>query len=530
MSSLDPTVDIAVVGSGFAGSLMAMIAQRLGRSVILLERGVHPRFAIGESSTPLANLLLEELARRYDLPRLLPLTKYGSWRRSYPDVACGLKRGFSFFHHKTGVPFADDARHRRQLLVGASPHDEIADTHWYRPDFDHFLVREAQAIGVEYADQVNLRTFTSSGCGGLLQGDRRGMPVRVHARLVIDATGPRGFLHRALALHERALDGLPMMQSLFTHFTDVARFEDMAADAFDTLPPFPVDAAAVHHLFDGGWIWILRFGNGITSAGVSATDAFARELRLEEGAAAWERLLLRLPSVRAQFEHARPVLGFMHLPRVSFGSGAITGPDWVMLPSAAGLIDPLLSTGFPLTLLGVGRLAEVLENYWGSLRLAERLQGYAEQTSHDLDTTARRVGARLLSLDDFESFTALALLYFAAASFAESARRLGRPELAGSAFLLDDHPRFGPAARACVARASGIRTATERDNLLADVMRAIVPVNVAGLGRPERRNWYPVYARDLLEAAEKLQADDAAIHALLQRTGFVSSSSANQRG
>ena len=68
--------DIAIVGSGFGGSLMAMIARRLGRSVILLERGRHPRFVIGESSTPLANLLLEELARRYDLPRLLPLAAF----------------------------------------------------------------------------------------------------------------------------------------------------------------------------------------------------------------------------------------------------------------------------------------------------------------------------------------------------------------------------------------------------------------------------------------------------------------------
>jgi len=67
--------DIAIVGSGFGGSLLAMIARRLGRSVILLEKGQHPRFAIAESSTPLANLLLEEFALRYELPRLLPLAK-----------------------------------------------------------------------------------------------------------------------------------------------------------------------------------------------------------------------------------------------------------------------------------------------------------------------------------------------------------------------------------------------------------------------------------------------------------------------
>ena len=152
--------DIAVVGSGFAGSLMAMIARRLGYSVVLLERGKHPRFAIGESSTPLANLLLEELARRYDLPRLLPFTKWGSWQREHPEIAVGLKRGFTFYHHRFGQPFAADPERRDQLLVGASPRDKIADTHWYRADFDAFLVHEAQRLGVEYLDQTRLDRAT----------------------------------------------------------------------------------------------------------------------------------------------------------------------------------------------------------------------------------------------------------------------------------------------------------------------------------------------------------------------------------
>jgi FADH2 O2-dependent halogenase len=66
--------DIAILGSGFGGSLTAMVARRLGYSVLIVERGTHPRFAIGESTSPLTNLLLEELAVRYDLPRLVPLT------------------------------------------------------------------------------------------------------------------------------------------------------------------------------------------------------------------------------------------------------------------------------------------------------------------------------------------------------------------------------------------------------------------------------------------------------------------------
>src|SRR5438132_529470 len=217
--------DIAVVGSGFGGSLMAMIARRLGRSVILLERGRHPRFAIGESSTPLVNLLLEELARRYDLPRLLPLAKWGSWQRTYPQIACGLKRGFTFYHHQFGQPFASDPEHRNQLLVAASPRDEIADTHWYRSDFDHFLVREAQALGVEYLDQAKLDDVCVGSESVVIKGERERRGLSLRARFIIDASGPRGFLQRALSLPEGSFGILPQTQALYTHFTGVMRGE-----------------------------------------------------------------------------------------------------------------------------------------------------------------------------------------------------------------------------------------------------------------------------------------------------------------
>src|SRR5437763_11564283 len=172
---MTPAFEIAIVGSGFSGSLLAMMAKRLGRSVILLERGTHPRFAIGESSTPLANLLLEELGRRYELPRLLPLCKWGTWQSAYPGLGCGLKRGFTFYHHTFGERWVETPDRRNELLVAASPHDRIADTHWYRPDLDHFLIREAQSQGVEYVDRIKLETpKTSPGGGFILRGQREG--------------------------------------------------------------------------------------------------------------------------------------------------------------------------------------------------------------------------------------------------------------------------------------------------------------------------------------------------------------------
>src|SRR5262245_10405081 len=210
--------DVAITGAGFSGSLTALVLRRRNLRVVLVERDRHPRFAIGESSTPLANLLLEELADRYDLPRLKSFSKWGTWQRDHPDVAVGLKRGFSFFFHRFGERFQDDRSHARQLLVAASPHDEIGDTHWYRPDFDHWLVREAEAGGALYLDETLLDSVREEHSQIRLEGTRRGRALRISARFLIDASGPRGFLHRALGLQPSPLQWLPATSGLYTHF------------------------------------------------------------------------------------------------------------------------------------------------------------------------------------------------------------------------------------------------------------------------------------------------------------------------
>jgi tetracycline 7-halogenase / FADH2 O2-dependent halogenase len=516
---LTKAYDIAIVGSGFGGSLLAMIAQQLGRGVILLEKNKHPRFAIGESSTPLSNILLESLATRYGLPSIAPLSKWGSWQQTYPHVACGLKRGFTFYHHVLGAPYTSDPDHQRQLLVAASPHDRIADTHWYRAELDHLFVKEAQEIGVQYLDEVKLSSISELDKEIRLQGRRNNEDFSVRAKFVVDATGPRGFLHHALALQESPLPSFPATQALFSHFTGVGRFAEQISDQASERPPYPVDDAAVHHIFDGGWIWVLQFNNGITSAGVAATDKLASRLSLSEEPAAWQRLLDLIPAVKNQFANSQTIQPFTYMPRVSFRSSAIAGKRWALLPSAAGFIDPLLSTGFPLTLLGVLRLAEIIERDWDKPEFAASLESYASQTDNELLAAAALIAALYATMDRFPTFTALSMLYFSAASFSESARRLGKPHLAPS-FLLHDDPHFGPALRRCYELAKNNSTQLEMDDLAHEVSQAIEAINVAGLSNPHRRNWYPVDAHDLLNSAAKLQSTKNQISELLDRCGF----------
>jgi Tryptophan halogenase. len=519
ISAMAQHFQIIVVGSGFSGSLMAMIAHQLGFSTALLERGRHPRFVIGESSTPLANLLLEQIADEFNLPFLRPLSKWGTWRRQTPHLACGLKRGFTFYRHTLGKIFEPDPGRARQLMVGASPHEGVADTHWYRPDFDLYLVQQAQALGVTYLDEIELTGAVEGSNAMRLTGRRRGEPLEFSASFVIDASGPRGFLHRVLALPEKPPPGMPPTQALFSHFTGV---KELAAcfHADGQSPPYPPEQAAVHHVFEGGWIWVLKFNNGITSAGVATTDSLAQQLEFSAGESAWNRILNLLPSLALMFWPAKAVVPFIHQPRVAFQSAVVAGRCWTLLPSAAGVIDPLLSTGFPLTLLGIVRLARALKSLNQPAEWAIALRDYAASTTLELEATARLVGALYSSMNHFELFKKLSLLYFAAASFSESARRLDKSHLADS-FLLCRHPVFSAQLREFCEIAQQSLSASDTVELGRRICEAIEPFDVAGLNDAARDPWYPALTRDLFANASKLQAGKAEIRTMLGKCGLV---------
>lgn len=511
---MSQTFDLAVVGSAFAGSLTAMIARRLGRSVVLLERGRHPRFAIGESSTPLANLLLERLAQRHGLPVIAQFAKWGSWQAAHPDIGCGLKRGFTFYHHEFDRPFAPRPDRSNELMVTASPNDTISDTHWFRPEFDHFFQREAVAQGVAYHDEVSLTAAELGNEDVRLAGTQRGEPIEFRARFVVDASGPRGFLHRTLGLGERSFPGYPGTQALYSHFTGVRRWENLVPP--DGTPPFHPDDAALHHAFPGGWMWVLRFNNGITSAGVSVSDELARELNLREGEPAWHRLLARLPSVARQFAPATAVREFTHMPGLTFRTTQAVGDRWALLPSAAGFVDPLLSTGFTLTLLGVERLAAL----FAARPVPERreLEDYAAATDADVAAAAALIGTLHHRFDRPADFQSLLMLYFAAASFSETARRLERPQLAPG-FLLRGHPQFA-------AGFNRILEAVQDSNLHGEelqqaVCETVAGVDVGGWCNPVRRNWYPVEFAPLFAAADRLGSTREEIRAMLERAGVA---------
>lgn len=537
--------DVVVAGSGFAATVLARVLRRAGREVLIVERGRHPRFALGESSTPLAAIALERLARRYGLPDLADLGCWSRWRRSFPDLGCGLKRGFTFWFHRPGEPWrpapAGGSPNRDRLLVAASPNDEVADLHWLRADLDHHLVRRARAEGIEVREETRLDGAEETTDGMVLRGEHGGHRVTLHAAFVVDATGPGGFLSRALGLPEAAV-ATPLTGLLYTHLYGAPPLAGAAVDAAgleedDIEPgPYPDERAAVHHLIAGGWMYALRFdgpaggGDGPVSAGFvldpagDAADEVA--LAARDAGAAWYRLLDRHPTLAAQLGDAEPAPPIAWLPRLPRRAGRAAGSRWALLPHAYAFFDPLFSTGIAWSLVGTERLAGMLASGPpGSAPAHAELARYDTLLATEADHLDRLIAGAWRAMPDPELFAAYSMLYFAAASFAEVRQRLGA----------DGHPwadegllgatdaavtsALGAALAALEPLAPGRRRVTrgERRGFAEVVASAITPRNLAGLADRRKRNLYPVDLDALVAAADLLGLTPSAVQAALPR-------------
>ncbi|MEO8333988.1 MAG: FAD-dependent oxidoreductase [bacterium] len=496
------TCDVAIVGSGFAGSLLARVLAVLGYDVVLLERDAHPRFAIGESSTPLANLSLERLGIRYGLADCYHLATHGRWQRHHRDLRCGLKRGFTYYRHHPGESFVDRGLDSERLLVAASPNDEISDTHWLRADVDHHFVREAVTAGVEYRDRVEMTSATFETDGVRLAGRRDGAPFELQAKFVIDASGPGGFLARQLAIPS-GLDKTETRSSIvFSHF-DGAK---LMSDVMPALPegPYPDDWAAVHHIIDEGWMYSLRFNDGVTSAGFQITPRGMTTLGLDgsDATALWKTLLRRYPTIERAFADATPLMPIAFRPLIQHRLTRAAGDRWAMMPHTYASVDPLFSTGIAWGLRAVERLALAFEDASAGARIpsADALSRYHAALSAEADQIDLMVAGAYEAMAHFDLFAAQTMLYFATVSFAELTQRMSADaSMAWRGFLgvgdplLESLPRQSlERLRKITHREGDVGTSAERRGFVDWLAQAIDARNIAGLADRSRRNLYPV--------------------------------------
>jgi FADH2 O2-dependent halogenase len=257
--------------------------------------------------------------------------------------------------------------------------------------------------------------------------------------------------------------------------------------------PYPCDNAALHHVLDDGWIWVLRFNNGVTSAGV----LYDGERRPPDTQAApeeiWADVLRRYPSVGRQFRRARAVQPWVRTGRVQRQARRVAGDDWAALAHAAYFLDALFSSGNAHSLLTIERLTRLFRRHWGRPTLKEELAAYEAALLREVDFLDRLVHGCYRAFQRFDLLAAFTMYYFAGAIRAEERRRAG---LAGEReeFLSSDHPPFRAAFLASYERLLQEVQSSDPEGagrFERQVAQDIAAYNTAGLCDPGKHNLYP---------------------------------------
>lgn len=488
--------DVVIIGSGFSGSLCATILASRGLRVAIVDRGQHPKFAIGESSTPIANMILRDLGQKYGISHLDSIYTYGRVRENHPSISIGKKRGFTYFNHSTDIPFAPGIDHENELYVAASNSDQMSDTHWFRSDMDSFLVEKAVEAGATLYDNSEPQSIDWIQDNWEMTTIHAATSRTIKSEFLLDASGSGRVLERALKLPRSDYNFETNTAASFSHFSackevDLSFYSDNKQRS--DLPYVP-DDSAVHHILDhSSWMWMLRFSNGITSAGL------LRDLQKNESNSApnFFRRIEKYPSLKRVFRDAKIAATpgkLIETGRLQRTASMASGKAWAMLPHTFGFVDPLHSTGIAWSLLGVESLMDILLSSSNKPDRGKRLQGYSKKLMAELKFVDLLCSLCYKTMNDFEKFTASCMLYFAASiSFEKTLKKRN----GGSEISEEEHVFLHAGSKDLLEIVTAAHQQCEDPNYSSWLENQIAPFNDVGLFKPAINNIYLHTVADL---------------------------------
>ncbi|MCA9923855.1 MAG: NAD(P)/FAD-dependent oxidoreductase, partial [Anaerolineales bacterium] len=326
-----PQYDVAIIGSGIAGSALGAILARHGQRVVIFEAKSHPRFAIGESLILETSEIMRALAQFFDVPELAYFSTENFL--SFAGTTHGIKRHFGFFHHQAGQPH--DPQHTLQAIIPKEPHGH--ELHLYRQDTDYFMMTTAVSYGATVRQHTAVQDIQLSENQVTIITERE---EAVTARYVVDAGGFRSLLAQKFDL--RDFDLQTHSRGMFTHMVNVS-----GRSPQDNALPFRMAEGTLHHLFAGGWLWVIPFNNHAESTNPLCSVGLLLDPRRHPPRndltpeAEFFGFIADYPDIAAQFADAHAVRDWVRAGRLQYTSKQVVGDRWALLGHAAGFIDPL---------------------------------------------------------------------------------------------------------------------------------------------------------------------------------------------
>ena len=330
--------DVIILGSGLVGSILATILARHNLRVLTIDKNAHPRFAIGEAVTPDTDLMLKILSHQYSVPEIAHLSSFDNICEHISPSACGFKRSFNFVYHDKNQ-------------AGISPeYDKLGvhpSSHLFRQDTDEYMIEVALNYGVKLLENTNVID---------LKIDANAVEVTVDsnekfiADYLVDASGYNSPVSRQFNLRENPTRFKTHSRSIFTHMIGVKKYDDCIESKRDDRDNLSWHQGTLHHLFDGGWMWMIPFNNHeksnnqICSVGLNLDSRRFPKTQISPEEE-FQNFLAKFPNVALQFANAKPVRNWVSTGRLQYSSHSCMRARFYQVPHAAGFVDALFSFG-----------------------------------------------------------------------------------------------------------------------------------------------------------------------------------------
>jgi len=318
MENNSSNYDVIVMGGGPAGSSIASILAREGRSVILFEKEEFPRHHIGES-------LMTDTYWTFERMGILEKLKQSPFVRKY------------------SVQFANSAgRESRPFYFFEANHHESAVT-WQvtRAEFDKFLLEHAQEQGavINQGTPVKRVLFDGDRAVGVEVTLKDGSVQRFDSKVIVDATGQQAILSNKFGWRVR--DPKLKKAVLYSYFKGASREPDLNGGATLVLRTEPGS---------GGWFWYIPLENDITSIGIVADPDYLYKGRGKDFARILEEEIEKCESCRRRVAGATRVDKVYSILDYSYRSKQCAGDGFILIGDAYGFLDPIYSSGVLLAL------------------------------------------------------------------------------------------------------------------------------------------------------------------------------------
>lgn len=354
---VDKVYDVIILGTGIGGTMLAAILAKKGLSMLMIDAGSHPRFAIGESTTPDTSIRYKMLSLKYEVPEIAFLSTFYKLR-DHVSPASGVKRAVSFLYHREGQEQNPCESHQYPTL--APPMGP--DCHFFRQDTDAFMLSVALQYGAEVRQQLQVSDISFTDDQVTLIGEKG---EKFRTRYLVDGAGFRSPLAKKFNLRLDPNEMSTNTRSIFTHMVGVKLYEEIGASPKKHGLKYPLSQGTLHHVFEGGWFWIIPFNNHLDSVNplCSVGLVLNRDFHMETGMDPEDeffQFVRKFPNISKQFEGAKAIRNWVSTGRINYHSKNINGKRYTLLPHAAGFVDPLFSSGLNVTAGAIDLLAAAI--------------------------------------------------------------------------------------------------------------------------------------------------------------------------